>query len=626
MLFLNLALAQDPSTPAQKLAQMPKDRPIKIITHDHNQLCYIPTFSAGAAHGSYIGILNCRDNNAKSARYDVFGRLAYNMQDTWLCITAPDSVAVQRRGKDYLYLSPCVINLKSQQWKLKDGVFYSMNEEYRIQDDGSFLYAVHRLEGGLNTHRLDPSMQEWADTIATPGNISLLTSISWTLTHKDGQERYFLTNNQSLKNTTPLYYNAMSGHIAVYDELSGTLSCMYSNTGKQSWAWVTWGLCSDAKPPKNNRAYFKPVLLDEKSYGFMDKDGNILRLTRYGVHWGVPYVASQDYAKNDTANSPTSSFESDDAMRIWLRFIYANFGENLHSCPAYGHIEAQNQPQQLNLSPLPSDFDLTQAWIQRLFSIARSTDGGAQISGICGTCLLHSYQAIAEILENPHQPRTQGGYFFETIRSHNPFESFYSRHPLLHDTLMDIMNYYAEPVAAGSLAAFAREGERAMASHISMLPQYQWNVLGEGFNVRAMTDLMQAMLDRPVGSVFLLTMWRHNVQLNRISGHAMPAVRTSRGLILIPTNTPFLDLATFTRMIAPVQDTAGILGNITRFGPVRLGLVGLRVFEVSRGYSNPFEEIISFNNCGGEGEERRGNALLPLPELINQCISGRCEW
>lgn len=204
-LFLNTAFAQNSSQispQVQKLAQTPKDTPIKITTQDNYTLCYIPTFSAGSAYGSYIGILNCADSNARSARYDVFGRLAYNINDTWLCITAPDSVAVQRRGKDYLYLSPCVINLKSQQWKIKEGVFYSSDESYSIKDDGSFLYAVNRLEGGLYTH-------------------------------KDGQERYFLTNNQSLKNTTPLYYNVTSGHIATYDSLSGTLSCMYSNTGKQ---------------------------------------------------------------------------------------------------------------------------------------------------------------------------------------------------------------------------------------------------------------------------------------------------------------------------------------------------------------------------------------------------------
>ncbi len=626
--FLQRGFAQsplDPVSPVQKLAQTPKDRPIKVVTQGNNRLCYIPTFSAAAAHNSYIGLLNCADTNARSARYDVFGRLAYQMDNTWLCITAPDSVAVQRQGKDYLYLSPCVINLKSQQWKIKDGVFYSTDGEYSIKDDGSFLFAVHRLEGGLFTHRLDSSMQEWANTIATPGNISLVSSISWTLTHKDGQERYFLTNNQSLKNTTPLYYNVANGHIATYDSLSGTLSCMYSNTGKQSWDWVTWGLCTDAKPPKNNRAFFKPVPIGERNYIFLDQNGNMLRLTRYGIHWGVPYTASAKYIQSDTANSPTSSFETDDAMRIWLRFIYANLGESLHSCPAPGHNQEQNQPQRLGLSPLPSDFNLSGEWIRRLYSIARSTDGTPQAVGICGTCLLHSYQALAEILENPYQPRTSGGYFFDTSPGISPFESFRRRNPLLHDTLRDIFSYYDYP-RSDYLTSFRLEAGRGVASNISMLPQYDWTMLGEGTSVRAMTDLMQSMFNRPVGSVFLMNIWRLNTEGNRIIGHAMPALRTSRGIVIIPTNTPYTSLESFRLLIAPVQNAAGVLANITRFGTSFLTLMGLRVFEISRVYHNPFEEIISFNNCAGEGEDRRGNALLPLPELLNQCMSGRCEW
>lgn len=640
-LFLNTAFAQSSSQispQVQKLAQTPKDTPIKITTQDNYTLCYIPTFSAGSAYGSYIGILNCADSNARSARYDVFGRLAYNINDTWLCITAPDSVAVQRRGKDYLYLSPCVINLKSQQWKIKEGVFYSSDESYSIKDDGSFLYAVNRLEGGLYTHKLHPSMQEWAKTIATPGNLSLVTAISWTLTHKDGQERYFLTNNQSLKNTTPLYYNVTSGHIATYDSLSGTLSCMYSNTGKQQWDWITWGLCTDAKPPKNNRAFFKPVPLDDKHYAFLDQDGNVLRVTRYGIHWGVPYSANKEYIKTDTANSPTSNFETDAAMREWMRFIYANIGKNLHNCPAPGYstqqnkallsfAEPTNEQNQSSLNPpLPRDFVLSEAWVRRLYDIGTTADGSLDSSGICGICLLHTYQMIAELLENPYQPRSQGGYFFDTYRGRSPFESFRARNRLLHDTLADIFTYYEQIPVADIFAAFRREGDRAIASSISMLPQYNWSILGDGYNVRDMTDVMQAMLDRPVGSVFFMAVWARNPHTNRLSGHAVPALRLNEGVVIMPTNTRFSTLDSYRSRLIPVQNTAGILERITRYGGSYLRLTSLRVFEISSVHHNAFEELISLSNCTGDGEDRRGNALIPLPELLNQCISGRCEW
>lgn len=75
-----------------------------------------------------------------------------------------------------------------------------------------------------------------------------------------------------------------------------------------------------------------------------------------------------------------------------------------------------------------------------------------------------------------------------------------------------------------------------------------------------------------------------------------------------------------------MQTPADMIERLTRFGGRYLELVGLGVLEVSRAHRNPFETIVSLHNCSGEGEDRRGNALLPLPELLNECISGRCVW
>ncbi|KEG19321.1 hypothetical protein H710_01103 [Bartonella bacilliformis Ver097] len=58
----------------------------------------------------------------KPARYDLFQRVAWNVNDTWLCMTAPNSVtgldgkATSEWG--YLLLRPCVINNPNQQWVL----------------------------------------------------------------------------------------------------------------------------------------------------------------------------------------------------------------------------------------------------------------------------------------------------------------------------------------------------------------------------------------------------------------------------------------------------------------------------------------------------------------------------
>ncbi|WP_407381450.1 DUF1561 family protein, partial [Helicobacter sp.] len=62
------------------------------------------------------------------------------------------------------------------------------------------------------------------------------------------------------------------------------------------------------------------------------------------------------------------------------------------------------------------------------------------------------------------------------------------------------------------------------------------------------------------------------------------------------------------------------------FAGRHINVVGLGVFSVDRSYRNGFEGIVSLSDCSGDGSDRRGNGLLPLPELLNQCISGRCEY
>ncbi|MGE8767205.1 DUF1561 family protein, partial [Leptospira interrogans] len=50
---------------------------------------------------------------------------------------------------------------------------------------------------------------------------------------------------------------------------------------------------------------------------------------------------------------------------------------------------------------LPPGFQLTEEWIRRLYDITNSTlsAGEVQIHGICGVCLLHTFQMLAELQE-----------------------------------------------------------------------------------------------------------------------------------------------------------------------------------------------------------------------------------
>ncbi|AWI34153.1 DUF1561 family protein [Helicobacter apodemus] len=612
----------------QKPVQKPKDRSVQVDTYS-GKLCYIPTFSLGADNGSYIGILNCSVREARPARYDLFGRIGYYINDTWQCITAPDSIATYDRWiADYVYLAPCVINDPKQKWKIKNRMFYSLDESYSIQDDGSYLYAVHRLTKKLNRHKLTASMNEWINTIAMPGNISIVTSLSWELPTKDGSERYFLYNDASQKNTTPLYYNLDKGYIAQYNSLGGTLYCMYSDVGSNDWNWVSWEKCNDSKSNKKDKTFWNPVSISENKFAFEDKDGNILRVTGYGAHWGVPYTVKPMFLEEDTGKSQTSEFLTDGDFKELTRFINANVGANLEFCPAGGH----NLQRTLKQSPwFPSNFELTQEWIQRLYAISQTTAGapvaGSGVpatSGFCGVCLLHSYQMIAELLENPYQPRHSGGYFFNTAAHTNPFISFRERHSILHDTLADISQYINRPLNTVS-DAFYRILDRAYAGSISMLPQYEWHLLGRVDRIADIDTLLSRLFSASAGRVYLAVYVRTGASGSGFAVHAMVLLRINNGVIAIPTNIE-TTLEAFTQSLTPARNVNELHAELSRAGSFSQSreLLGLGIFEVRGMHRNEFESIISVRDCTGEGEGRRGNTLIPLPELLNQCISGRC--
>ncbi|MBE8431941.1 DUF1561 family protein, partial [Leptospira interrogans serovar Pomona] len=274
-------------------------------------------------------IEQCWEQDVRNARYDVFQRISYNINDTWLCITVPESVVKGETNWDYVHLKPCTINDPLQRWIVKENSFWTADERYRLKDYNWYAY-ISKNSGDYYNHTLDSSMSDWINTVATPGNISILTSIAWNL----GSNRYFIRSGGSDKNTTPIYYNPESGHLAQYNPESGSLYCMYSRVGSYNWNWVTWALCNDASISKDNPAYWNVYLATEEGGMIMDYQGNALRVTRYGSNWGVAYTAKLSYLKKDTTYSPTSLFIVDRDLLNWVRYTASNLGKTDQYCPA----------------------------------------------------------------------------------------------------------------------------------------------------------------------------------------------------------------------------------------------------------------------------------------------------
>lgn len=639
----NNNLAQTP----QKLADSPKDSIIKVLDERGEMRCYMPD-----VRSVYAVIGTCRTSWAKPARYDVFGRIAYNIDDTWLCLTAPKEVAqTKRKSKDYLTLKPCVINDKKQRWKLKDDLFYALDESYVIKDDGAYLYAASVRDTSLKLSTIHASMSEWLSTIARPANLSILTSLAWDYATSEGRERYFLYNNGSGKNTTDLYYNLESGHIAQYDGYKG-LNCLYADLGGAQWSWAWWDKCTDAKAPSKNRAYWRFIRVSEDESVLLNFQGAVLRVTSKGIHWGTPYIVAPKYLLQDSTNSPTSRFIIDKDTQDWLRFIYANIGDNLPFCPAPADKTqnlgensqnlltksqnsqnlaqnpgensqnlAQNLAQSNQTPPLPYNFSLNDAWRARLLAIINTNDGSATSVGVCGVCLLQSFQILAELLENPHTPRTSGGYFFDTQVGANPFISFQARNSLLYHTLDDIVSWlphYTQSPTITAQEAFIYNNNLALMSAVALLAQYNWRITTRAQNPSDIPRVISTIFSAQSGSAFILLL-RLNFALGE-GGHAMVALQTAQGVVLIPTNA-MMSAEEFSGFSAPIRTMDEFM---QRFRAYNFGIANIALLEVSGMHANAFADNISLNNCTGFGDGRRGSGALPTSALVNQCASGRC--
>lgn len=268
------------------------------------------------------------------------------------------------------------------------------------------------------------------------------------------------------------------------------------------------------------------------------------------------------------------------------------------------------------------DFDV-EVWLSRLAQIASSTDGSSFYQGVCGTCLLHSYEIVAEILFYGNTPPTQGGYFFDTAPNVNPFLSFRERHSLLYDTLDDIAEYYVLPAEEVS-ERFANSVRLSYASAISLLPQFDWRFVGYGVEPDEVGMLLEGVLASRVGTLYVVSMIHY--QAGRGLGqHGVVLVRTSGGVRVLATNiinaTP-QEIANIARLNTDFYELTNAIANTMGAGTqiAALGLV-----EVSGRYTLPFASALSFSDCSGEGESMRGNARVPTASALNQCSSGRCN-
>ena len=303
--------------------------------------------------------------------------------------------------------------------------------------------------------------------------------------------------------------------------------------------------------------------------------------------------------------------------------LNANFNANSNGNSSATSGANLNKP----ILQLPIDFNLS-AWVARMLQIIGTTNDEALATrtGICGTCMLHSYQIIAEFMHYHNSPPLGGGYFFDAVPNTNPFTSFQNRNPLLYDTLSDIVDYYGRTNLIGHTEIFTNTVEVAFASSISMLPQYEWNLIGSASTTREINALLSNIFNvAQPGAMYFTVLMRYVPETRDFRGHAVVTIRASTGFIVIPTNIRGISLNSlraYTQLATTPQELQERFTMRLTGSP--LNLVGLAFIEVREPFNLPFASALSFQDCGGFGEDRRGNAALPRASTLNQCSSGRC--
>lgn len=613
---------------SQVPADLPKDKVLGVIMGPNSEtLCYHPVFTKGEG---YIYLQDCSSSTPK-ARYDVFGRISFTVNGNALCITAPSSVTgidgTAHETWDYLTLRPCALNDENQKFRIVDRGIYTNQGNYRVKNFNYYAYISKNPDHKQN-HHLQKRMTEWANTKAQPATLTIKTPIGWEYRDQAQWAVYYLQNNKSAPDEiTELYYNPANGHIAQYYPASGELYCLTTKHQKgQEWNWATWEHCTDDVPQtmqdSDKKHYWEFFALNDNQGYLRDYWDNFLRVSAYGANWGVPYTQTAAAIRKDTYKNQKDYFLFAKDIGNWNRFVNANYSDELTQCPA-GQSDVAKKRVKRDVSPY---FSLTDPnWTKRLWEIARSGSHNPEEGiGVCGTCLLHTFQMALEMM-NDFEPRRDGtGYLFNTAAYTDPFISFRQRYPGLA-AVLQAMGDFEENTLREPEQMQTAIGHSAYGMAAAFLPNYILSGTNM-MNAAQMRNGIDQVLHSPVGSIWINFIYTRNADgTGDLGGHAQPVLRTENGLVYLTTNAPDIQLDEFRRRLnRPLNSVQQVENYLTDNGRYRVEFT--QFIRVERHYFNPLVLTFSQNNCTGEGNGRHGNRQYPRTSAVNQCATatGRC--
>ncbi|AFI03577.1 DUF1561 family protein [Helicobacter cetorum] len=532
------------------------------------------------------------------ASIDSLGRIIFVHHGVHLALTAPDSVTglyfESTEKWDYLTFRPAVLNDDNQRFIIRDKKILTANQEYIVKVYKNTLYISKNPTDYYDFH-LSDTTSHFLSHPSEVFNFSFKTPISWLYLEK-GVVYYVESKRSVLDFITYYYYNPITGHIAQYHKDTGELYGLTSSSGIDSWEYIHFKPCKDemtAKEKENNKNQsFQLLLVDNKAI-ILDAYGNNLRVKTYGPYWGVPYFINPSYANQDDANTPIDYFYLDNAIGDLSRFTHKSLETCSKGAPQAPILDPKlaHRKSSRELLGLGNDFQLTDAWKRRLHAIATTcVRGVVSRIGMCGVCLLQSYQIVLELLRYTDNPLQSGGALFDTAPNTDPFISFTSRFPGLALALEipgEFIRRVSDPAYMPTRAAHAHTG-----MSYTMLAGYQVSTTPMLDSTQFPTRLNE-MLHAEAGNVWIAFVYSidSSGRTNQMVGHALPFVRTRDGLIAIRTNTPDRTLENYSHDLFPLRDLRAILNVLTTGFNHTIRYVQL--VHVDHPIANPFSQTLT---------------------------------
>ncbi|WP_027326990.1 DUF1561 family protein [Helicobacter pametensis] len=566
---------------------------------------------------TFVGLASC-DSNALVGRYDVYKRIGVRVQGKWMCFSLRPGLTSGRGSIDHIVLRPCVLNDDTQWFTIQNGLM-RLEKYPNIQVNVARGLIVATSKQPVASFNLfDPVMKDWYKTLAKPINYALKTSMMFKILENKTLKDYYLTPNGMSAEETFIYHDPQEG--TLFDFVDGKRICLSSKLNNKDVSFISWADCDSAVLPSMRWNF------DQMQGGYIyDERGNILDVAR-GQSRGTPMVSTRRAFKQyaNTGFGFWGNFFFDSKMDDLHNFIAKNSSFQAQTCGLEKRrVKRDGSNQSL------ADFDPKKGgWRSRLYHIAITSDSSAARAGVCGICMIQSYEILALLTQVfPHtQVIDPGnvGYFFNYAQGTNPFISLETRSPSINRVLFSALNYWGDAFNP-DLTLYMRSVRALQGVTNYILPQSRWNLRTSVFDASSIEDEIKYILNSPPGSLFIALINQEDEP--NFSGHAVPIVRTRAGVIVIPTNVPSATLTEFGTFIEPRTTLEALAMGLTNNGSYRIAALTL----LERGESNPnlLENLMEQNDCSGEGSNRRGNGMEVDPDHANACGSEHCslmEW